>query len=93
MTVFDGDLLTLTAPEYIVLDMSSSIRISDETKRKLEAIKREDETFDELLNRLAIDRTEEDVREIAGFADEGIADHMRDKRNELNESLQERTRD
>jgi len=33
--------------------MSSSIRISDETKAKLEAVKRDDETFDELLERLA----------------------------------------
>lgn len=33
--------------------MSTSIRVSDETKRTLEAIKREDETFDDLLARLA----------------------------------------
>ena len=52
--------------------MSSSIRISNETKAKLEAVKREDETFDELLDRLAITRTAEDVREMAGFAEEGI---------------------
>ncbi len=32
--------------------MSTTIRVSDETKRKLEALKREDETFDELLGRL-----------------------------------------
>ena len=71
--------------------MSTSIRISEETKRKLEAVKREDETFDELLDRLAVSRTEEDVREMAGFADEGIEDHMRQTREELNESLEERT--
>lgn len=69
--------------------MSSSIRISDETKRKLEARKRDDETFDELLDRLA--RTEKDVEEMAGFADEGIEDHMENKRDELNKSLEERT--
>lgn len=33
--------------------MSTSIRVSDETKAKLEALKREGETFDELLERLA----------------------------------------
>ena len=33
--------------------MSTSIRVSDDTKRKLENLKREDETFDELLERLA----------------------------------------
>ncbi|MFB6136990.1 MAG: antitoxin VapB family protein [Halobacteriaceae archaeon] len=33
--------------------MSTSIRVSDDTKRMLEGLKREDETFDELLERLA----------------------------------------
>ncbi|WP_101294459.1 DUF7557 family protein [Halegenticoccus soli] len=33
--------------------MSTSIRVSDDTKRMLERLKREDETFDELLERLA----------------------------------------
>ena len=32
--------------------MSTSIRVSDDTKRMLERLKREDETFDELLERL-----------------------------------------
>ncbi|MFB6108432.1 MAG: antitoxin VapB family protein [Haloplanus sp.] len=32
--------------------MSTSIRVSDETKRMLERLKRDDETFDELLERL-----------------------------------------
>jgi len=71
--------------------MSSSIRISDETKAKLEAVKRDDETFDELLDRLAVTRTKKDVREMAGFAEAGIGEHMKEKRNELNESLGERT--
>ena len=66
--------------------MSSSIRISDETKEKLE-----DETFDELLDRLAITRTEEDVCEMAGFAEEGIEEHMKQKREELNKSFEART--
>jgi predicted CopG family antitoxin len=73
--------------------MSSSIRISDETKAKLEAVKREDETFDELLDRLAITRTEEDVREMAGFAEEGIEEHMKQKREDLNDSFEARTTD
>ena len=33
--------------------MSTSIRVSDDTKRLLEDLKRDDETFDELLERLA----------------------------------------
>ena len=77
--------------EYVVFDMSSSIRISDETKAKLEAVKRDDETFDELLDRLAITRTEEDVREMAGFAEEGIEEHMKQKREDLNDSFAART--
>ena len=32
--------------------MSTSIRVTDDTKRMLERLKREDETFDELLERL-----------------------------------------
>lgn len=70
--------------------MSSSIRISDETKRKLEAVKRDGESFDELLDRLAIDRTEQDIEEMAGFGSDGIEQHMMDARDELNESLSER---
>jgi predicted CopG family antitoxin len=70
--------------------MSTSIRISDETKRKLEALKRDGESFDDLLSRIAVDRTEKDVRELAGFGDEGLAEHMKQKREELNESFEER---
>lgn len=33
--------------------MSTSIRVSDTTKRMLESLKREEETFDDLLKRLA----------------------------------------
>ncbi|WP_241768241.1 antitoxin VapB family protein [Haloferax sp. ATB1] len=33
--------------------MSTSIRVSDETKEKLARLKREDESWDEFLNRLA----------------------------------------
>jgi predicted CopG family antitoxin len=33
--------------------MSTSIRVSDDTKEMLERLKRDDETFDELLERLA----------------------------------------
>lgn len=71
--------------------MSTSIRISEETKRKLEAVKREGESFDELLDRLAIDRSETDVEEMAGFAGDGIELHMQQARAELNDSLAERT--
>lgn len=68
--------------------MSSSIRISDETKQKLEAIKREGESFDDLLDRLA--RTDRDVEEMAGFGPDGIDEHMEAKRADLNESFEKR---
>ena len=35
------------------IHVSTSIRVSEETKEKLERIKRDDETFDDLLSRLA----------------------------------------
>ncbi|SEO39850.1 Uncharacterized ACR, COG1753 [Halorientalis persicus] len=72
--------------------MSSSIRISDETKQKLEARKREGESFDDLLDRLA--RTEKDVEKMGGWLDEdeaeGLEDHVAEKREELNESFEDR---
>jgi predicted CopG family antitoxin len=44
--------------------MTTSIRVSDETKEKLKRIKREDETFDEFLRRLA--DTEAEIADSAG---------------------------
>ncbi|MFC6977125.1 antitoxin VapB family protein [Halomicroarcula sp. GCM10025709] len=69
--------------------MSTSIRISEETKQKLEAVKRDDETFDELLDRLAVTRTADDVEAMAGFAEEGIEEHMDETHDKLSESLEE----
>jgi len=37
----------------VCIHMSTSIRVSDDTKEMLESLKRDDETFDELLERLA----------------------------------------
>ena len=53
--------------------MSTSIRVTDETKRMLESLKREDETFDELLERLAQKEKPIDV----GAWDEEKADRAR----------------
>jgi len=36
------------------MHVSTSIRVSDETKEMLEELKREDETFDDLLERLVV---------------------------------------
>lgn len=74
------------------IHMSTSIRISEETKRKLEAVKRDDETFDALLDRLAVTRTPDDVEAMAGFADEGVEEHMQKTHDELSESLEEHSR-
>ncbi len=68
--------------------MSTSIRISEETKRKLEAIKREDESFDELLDRLS--RTEKDVEAIAGFGPEGIDESMQEARETARDEFEDR---
>jgi predicted CopG family antitoxin len=72
--------------------MSTSIRISEETKKKLEARKREDESFDELLERLA--RTEKDVEQMGGWLDKDEADelkeHVKEKREELHDSMKKR---
>ncbi|WP_159077012.1 DUF7557 family protein [Halococcoides cellulosivorans] len=69
--------------------MSTSIRVSEATKDKLEAIKREDETFDELLDRIVVDRSSADVEALLGRA-EGISSHMRRANEELSESLEGR---
>lgn len=72
--------------------MTTSISISEEAKRKLEAMKRDDETFDELLDRLAVTQTPEEVVAMAGFADEGIEEHMENTHDELSESLETNSR-
>ena len=69
--------------------MSTSIRISERTKRKLEAVKREEETFDELLDRIVIDRTEEDINELLAMGESGVGEYMRTRNRELSESLEE----
>ena len=46
--------------------MSKSIRVADDTHAALEALKGEDETFDDLLSRLVGERRES-VREGAGL--------------------------
>lgn len=50
--------------------MSTSIRVSDETKRLLERLKRDEETFDELLERLA--QSERPI-EIGSWSDDEAA--------------------
>jgi predicted CopG family antitoxin len=73
--------------------MSTTIRISEDTKRELEAQKRDDETWDEFLRRIS--RTEKDIEEMAGWGgeDEDMREHVEAKRDEVNESFTERETD
>lgn len=66
--------------------MSTTIRVSEETKEKLERLKREDETFDELIDRLA--DIEDTMAESAGaWAGTDKADHAREARRRTRESF------
>lgn len=66
--------------------MSTTIRVSDETKAKLERVKRDDETFDELLSRLA--DLEDTMQESAGaWAGTDKADLAREAREETRGSF------
>jgi len=52
-------------------------------------VKRENETYDELLARLAT--TEKDIEKRGGFADDGVVADMGRAREDLNDSLQDRS--
>lgn len=62
----------------------STIRVSDETKDLLERLKREDETFDELLHRLA---SEEQPINIGAWG-EDEAERAREAVKESRESFE-----
>jgi predicted CopG family antitoxin len=69
----------------------STIRVSDEVKERLRDLKRDDETFNDLLDRLS--RTDKDVEAIAESlpsVDEDDMERMDDARERLNESLEDR---
>jgi predicted CopG family antitoxin len=64
--------------------MSTPIRVSDDTKQMLESLKREDETFDELLERLA--RSEKPIN--IGASSEKQADRAREAVERSRESFE-----
>ena len=70
----------------------STIRVSDDVKERLRDLKRDDESFNDLLERLS--RTEKDVEQIAENLSELGGDdfegRMQEAHDELNESLEER---
>lgn len=63
----------------------ASIQVDEDVKARLEALKREDETFSDLLDRLS--RSEKDVAEMAGFLEEFDDGHLEDDVREAHESL------
>lgn len=67
--------------------MSKSIRVSEETHAMLEALKAEDETFDELLSRFVRERRTL-ISEGAGlWAESDAAEHARSKRKEMKQGV------
>ena len=68
------------------------IRISEETEQTLEALRRNDETVDELLDRVAVTRTPDDVEAMAGFVDESVQQQIEETRDELSEAFGENSR-
>ena len=70
----------------------STIRVSDEVKERLRDLKRDDESFNDLLERLS--RTEKDVEQIAENLSElggdDFEERMQEAHDKLNESLEER---
>jgi len=69
----------------------TTIRVSDEVKERLRDLKRDDESFNDLLERLS--RTEKNVEQIAESlpaVDEEDIEEMDEARERLNESLEDR---
>jgi predicted CopG family antitoxin len=68
-----------------------TIRVNEDVKERLRDLKRDDESFNDLLDRLS--RTEKDVEEIAESlppVDQEDIEQMDRARNRLNDSLEDR---
>ena len=81
---------THTAPCTHCIHMST-IRVTDDVKERLRDLKRDDESFNDLLDRLS--RSEKDVEAIAESlppVDEEDVEQMDEARERLNESLENR---
>jgi predicted CopG family antitoxin len=69
-----------------------TIRVSDSVKERLRDLKRDDESFNDLLDRLS--RTEKDVEQIASnlseIGDGDFEEQTQKAHDELNESLEQR---
>ncbi|PSP84107.1 hypothetical protein BRC96_06280 [Halobacteriales archaeon QS_6_64_34] len=68
----------------------STIRVSDDVKERLRDLKRDDESFNDLLDRLS--RSEKDIEAMAGFLSEfddgDLEEDMQETNDELSESLE-----
>lgn len=74
--------------------MSTTIRLSEETKGKLAVLKREDESFDEAVARLLTAHQERDL--MAGFGVLGDADtgeRIRETHEAMDRGIDERVRE
>lgn len=67
---------------------SKNISIREEAYETLSARKRDDESFSDVILRLAGRRTEADVRAFAGFMGEGFADAMAASERTVAEDLE-----
>lgn len=69
-----------------------TIRVSDDVKERLRDLKRDDESFNDLLDRLS--RSEKDVESMAGFLaeidDGNLAERVAETHEELNRSMESR---
>ena len=73
---------TLSESAYNCMHMSKSIRLSEEAYERLAAHKRDDETFSEVVLRLAGERS---LLELAGILTDEEADALRDAIEERRE--------
>ncbi len=74
--------------------MSTTIRLSDETKDRLAALKREDESFDEALARVLEEHGGRDFT--AGFgilSDSETSERVRESHAAMNRGIDERVRE
>lgn len=70
---------------------NEQIRISDRVKRELERRKRENETYNDVLERV-LGETEADFYDGFGILSDEQADHIRDEREKAKEQRKERMR-
>lgn len=67
--------------------MSKNIRVDEDTHAALTALKRDDETFDDLLSRFIEDRRDA-IKDGAGlWVESDAVEHAREKRREMKDGI------